>query len=460
MSELFITYNRTTKNAMATLKDGGWSNSELREMLKEYKVPVISKHKIVLATAVLDWQKNNTPTLINNQSISSKKLIVKKPRGVKKQPVFVKEPPVLVAEPPVLVQEPPVLVQEPPVLVKEPPVLVKEPPVLVKEPSNTQLVKTNENDDAINTIIGLDLYKLESNMYKQGKLLLNHTHFNMLDCKKKGQLYSEFKSSPSRTKWGFKNKHMTKNIVYIVLIGDEHDNIIPYIESIINITSVYLGMQVKLLDNIYYKNKSGAHLEGEEFTRVLNFYTHCPLKNIDKKVKKNIQHRMNGDQLQINFDSLHTILEKYTLPNDGYCLLGITLCELYDALSCIQFSYKNNVGIMSITDYVYDYSPSILQMKFPYDISKIVVKNILHMFGVYECVYFECLMNNTRNYNDNNFNLCPVCLHKLFEINCIDIPLQYKKMYNYLKIQRNTNVYLKYEYSLYKNKLKMLNLNI
>ena len=134
MSELFITYNRTTKNAMATLKDGGWSNSELREMLKEYKVPVISKHKIVLATAVLDWQKNNTPTLINNQSIPSKKLIVKKPRGVKKQPVLVKEQLVLVKEQPVLVQEPPVLVQEPPVLVQEPPVLIQEPPVLIQEP--------------------------------------------------------------------------------------------------------------------------------------------------------------------------------------------------------------------------------------------------------------------------------------------------------------------------------------
>ena len=40
-----------------------------------------------------------------------------------------------------------------------------------------------------------------------------------------------------------------------------------------------------------------------------------------------------------------------------------------------------------------------------------------HLFGIYHCIHFECIMNGSNHLDEADgrpFHLCPICLHKLY----------------------------------------------
>ncbi len=112
------------------------------------------------------------------------------------------------------------------------------------------------------------------------------------------------------------------------------------------------------------------------------------------------------------------------LPADAYCLLGVTMEDLYPAPSWNyvfgQASLRDRVGIYSFARYdpafwggarPANYADLILRRS-----CQVMAHEIAHMFGLYHCVYFHCLLNGSNNLDESDAapqHLCPICLRKL-----------------------------------------------
>ncbi len=111
------------------------------------------------------------------------------------------------------------------------------------------------------------------------------------------------------------------------------------------------------------------------------------------------------------------------VPEDAFCLLAITKEDLYPEESWNfvfgQASLLNRVGVFSFARY----DPAFFGRAEGKD-NKLVLKrscSVLahetgHMFGIFHCVYFHCIMNGSNNLPESDaapMHLGPVCLRKL-----------------------------------------------
>ncbi|MEI8044385.1 MAG: archaemetzincin, partial [Verrucomicrobiota bacterium] len=112
------------------------------------------------------------------------------------------------------------------------------------------------------------------------------------------------------------------------------------------------------------------------------------------------------------------------LPGDAFCLLGITMEDLYPEPSWNfvfgQASLNERVGVYSFARYdpaFYggprgkDYPALLLRRSM-----KVLTHETGHMFGLTHCVYFNCVMNGSNHLQESDrrpLHLCPVCLRKL-----------------------------------------------
>lgn len=115
---------------------------------------------------------------------------------------------------------------------------------------------------------------------------------------------------------------------------------------------------------------------------------------------------------------------KGTLPSDGFCLLAITMEDLYPEPSWNfvfgQASLTERVGVYSFARYdpaFYgeargkDYQGLILRRSM-----KVLTHETGHIFGLAHCVHFSCVMNGSNHLQESDrrsLHLCPVCLRKL-----------------------------------------------
>jgi len=143
-----------------------------------------------------------------------------------------------------------------------------------------------------------------------------------------------------------------------------------------------------------------------------------------------------------------TLIEKFykKMPEDAYCLIGITDVDLYNDVRVIKprkwiyypppykndfcyelNSYKYWVSICSIArfDPMFtrsDQPPSETEkasffFKLLKRSIKMVVKNISHMFGLKNCIFFSCIMNgfgSMKEFDSRPIEVCPCCLRKIF----------------------------------------------
>ena len=141
-------------------------------------------------------------------------------------------------------------------------------------------------------------------------------------------------------------------------------------------------------------------------------------------------------KMQINSEQLMNILSN-ELPNDAFCLIGLIDTDLY-----IESINKNGKNIFKPTFDSKNISKRTSIFSFArYDplfnkdkkditksqkmkiyvlilkrVCKAIIKEICHMFGMKNCVFFSCVMNghNSLNEFDNKpIELCPICLRKL-----------------------------------------------
>lgn len=146
---------------------------------------------------------------------------------------------------------------------------------------------------------------------------------------------------------------------------------------------------------------------------------------------------LTGDVLSILKDKL---------PADAFCVLAITMEDLYPAPSWNfvfgQASLRERVGVYSFARYdpaFYgekrgtDYEKILLRRSY-----RVLVHETAHMFGLTHCIYFRCVMNGSNHLDESDsrpLHLCPVCLRKLQYSIGFDVSDRYRNlMHSYQEV--------------------------
>ena len=127
------------------------------------------------------------------------------------------------------------------------------------------------------------------------------------------------------------------------------------------------------------------------------------------------------------------------LPPDAFCLLAITMEDLYPHPSWNfvfgQASLRDRVGVFSFARYdpaFYgqergkDYQEVLVRRT-----CKVLVHEIGHMFSLHHCIFFKCVMNGSNHLQESDarpLTLCPVCLRKLHLSIGFNVVDRYRKL--------------------------------
>ena len=161
---------------------------------------------------------------------------------------------------------------------------------------------------------------------------------------------------------------------------------------------------------------------------------------------KGIEYRKYEDDGSYQLNAC-TIIEKLyrKMPEDAYCLIALTDVDLYNDVRVIKprkwiyyppvykndfcyelNSYKYWIGLCSIARFDPMFGkegqPSENEkanffFKLLKRSIKMVVKNIGHMFGLKNCIFFRCVMNgfgSMKEFDSRPVEVCPCCLRKIF----------------------------------------------
>ncbi|NWF56332.1 MAG: hypothetical protein HXY45_16220 [Syntrophaceae bacterium] len=135
---------------------------------------------------------------------------------------------------------------------------------------------------------------------------------------------------------------------------------------------------------------------------------------------------------------------KSLLPGDAFCLLAITMEDLYPdpAWNFVfgQASLRERVGVFSFARYDPAFygegrggkDRGILLKRS----CKVLVHETGHMFSLAHCIYFRCVMNGSNHLQESDSRpqfLCPVCLRKLHSSIGFDIVLRYERLLKFYR---------------------------
>jgi len=228
-------------------------------------------------------------------------------------------------------------------------------------------------------------------------------HDWLVHHKEQGQTYDEYKRSAPLKPSG------KRKILYLQPIGffpQEHS---PSLENLKEFASAYFTLEVKMLTPI---SLSSYNIK----TRINSF---------------------TGKRQVLTGDILDLFIKK--IPPDGYCMLGITMEDLYPepAWNFVfgQASLHERVGVFSFARYnpafygegrTSDFSKLLLLRS-----CKVLAHETGHMFGIYHCIYYHCIMNGSNHLEESDarpIHLCPVCLRKLYHSIGFDIQRRYREL--------------------------------
>lgn len=125
------------------------------------------------------------------------------------------------------------------------------------------------------------------------------------------------------------------------------------------------------------------------------------------------------------------------LPADAFCILGITLQDLYPEESWNfvfgQASLRDRVGVYSFARYTPAFTGERSSAAGPMlrRSCKVLAHESSHMFGIEHCIFFRCLMNGSNHLAESDarpLHLCPVDLRKLQSSIGFDISARYRAL--------------------------------
>jgi archaemetzincin len=218
-----------------------------------------------------------------------------------------------------------------------------------------------------------------------------------------GQTFDAFvKSKPNRpTK--------IRSNIYLQPLGQFPKAQLPLVQTLTEYAAAYFTMQMELLPSLA--------LSDSNVTTRINQFT------------KNRQ-ILTADVL--------AILKK-NLPADAFCLLAITMEDLYPEPSWNfvfgQASFRERVGVYSFARY----DPAFYGEKRGKDYEKIILRRscrvlaheTAHMFGLKHCIYFRCVLNGSNHLQESDarpLHFCPVCLRKLQHSIRFDVVTRYHRL--------------------------------
>jgi len=230
--------------------------------------------------------------------------------------------------------------------------------------------------------------------------LANHEEF--------GQTFDEYVQE------GFVSPDKQRKKIYLLPIGPFAKGKSPSKKKLQQFTAAYFGLPVVVLDEI--------PVSGHSFTTRINAYT---------KKRQILTH-----------DILKLLRKK--LPKDGFCILAITMEDLYpDPDWNFVFGMASlyaRVGVFSFARYdpaffgqarAKNYLDTLLRRS-----CKVLAHETAHMFGLQHCIYFQCLINGSNHMQESDsrpIHLCPVCLRKLQYNIEFDVVKRYQKLLGFYK---------------------------
>lgn len=226
-----------------------------------------------------------------------------------------------------------------------------------------------------------------------------------------GQTYEEYcDSKPNKP-------DPTRKILYLLPIGEFDDETSPDFKTLGAYASSFFQMEVKVLP---------AH-----FPHELEFE---PRKN------------PRSGQRQLLTRGITKFLSTQ-LPADGYCLLGLTMADLYPAPSWNfvfgEASLAERVGIFSLVRYDpafwgdergKNFRDVILQRA-----CKVLTHETSHMFGMQHCIYFVCVVNGANHMDETDGHpqhLCPLWLRKMHYATGFDAVKRYRDLAAFYRQQK------------------------
>ncbi len=221
-----------------------------------------------------------------------------------------------------------------------------------------------------------------------------------------GQTFDQFKQQ------NWKQPDSSCNTMYLQPLGRFPDNKSPSLELLREYVENYYTIRVNINNPLYLKK--------HKITIRINPYS------------RNIQ--------ILTSDVLNILRKK--LPKDAFCLMGISMEDLYPNPSWNfvfgQASLQDRIGVYSFARYHPAFYREKPDKNFMHTLlkrsCKVLVHEIGHMFGLSHCIYFHCIMNGSNHLQESDsrpLHLCPVCLHKLHYSIGLDITERYQKLHNF-----------------------------
>jgi archaemetzincin len=185
-----------------------------------------------------------------------------------------------------------------------------------------------------------------------------------------------------------------RHVIYLQPLSDFSVERAPSLEKLREFTEAYFTLETKLLPKLT-----------------------LPADQITTRVRE------GTDRPQLFATDLLHLLEPQ-LPADAYCLLGITLADLYSSQTPTyvfgQASLRERTGVFSFARF----DPAFYDERDPPNVESLILRRschtlaheICHMFGMHHCIFFACTVNGSNNLDENDsrpMHVCPVCLRKL-----------------------------------------------
>jgi archaemetzincin len=235
-----------------------------------------------------------------------------------------------------------------------------------------------------------------SKLPKPFQILLDVSNFQPISSPKSSDWLAEHSES-GQTVSQFMTSSLhcytkTNHIIYLFPLGNfSHPNY-PSLDSLCLYTTQFFQTEVKLLP-AYFPSAN-------EFSPRSNPYS--------------------GQRQILASDILAFLKER--LPSDAYCLMGVTMEDLYPRPSWnFVFGLANTsqrVGVFSFIRYIYDDlgRSQIFESKILQRSCKTLVHEILHMCGMKHCIFHKCCLNGSNHLGESDNrpqHLCSICLRKL-----------------------------------------------
>ena len=183
----------------------------------------------------------------------------------------------------------------------------------------------------------------------------------------------------------------------------------------------------------------------EQVREYTGLFFGLPVVLLEPSSKPEVTKRTNDftQQEQWHAGELLDLLES-KLPKDAYCLLGVTMTDIYpDEEWNYVFglaSLNRRVGVYSLARYDPEFFGDSRGENWRVDglekSCKVLAHETGHMLGMAHCIFYDCLMNGSNNLGEmdrQNSFLCPICLRKLKHALGIDLHKRYQDLLQFFE---------------------------